>query len=143
VTHSEVGWFSLGLTVAGIGVLAGGVIFFKMADNNVATVADTITAEANRRRAELDPQGRTLNPCGDPVVRGFEGPCTTLRDNLNQRDQDRNIAIGGAIAAGVGITTLVTGYLLSSGSKKTDVSLPVVTPTFSPHQTGLVLSTTF
>jgi hypothetical protein len=143
VTHSEVGWFSLGLTVAGIGVLAGGVIFFKMADNNVATVADSITAEANRRRAELDPQGRTLNPCGDPVVNGFQTACNTLRDNENQRDQDRNIAIGGAIAAGVGITTLVTGYLLSSGSKKTDVSLPVVTPTFSPHQTGLVLSTTF
>jgi hypothetical protein len=148
VTHSEVGWFSLGLAVAGLGVMAGGMISFKLADNNVASVADSIRAEADRRRAELDriqppAEGRRSNPCAEPVVTGFEGPCSTLRDNVNQRNQDRNIAIGGAIAAGVGVTTLVTGYLLSSGSKKTDIGRPIVTPTFSPHQTGLSFSASF
>jgi hypothetical protein len=143
VTHSEVGWFSLGLTVAGLGVLAGGVIWFKMADDNVSAVADSIRSEADRRSDELNKIGRASNPCADPVVPDFADACTTLRDNVSQRDQDRNIAIGGAIAAGVGVTTLVTGYLLSSGSKKTDVGRPVVVPAYGPHRAGLVLSTTF
>jgi hypothetical protein len=148
VTHSEVGWFSLGLAVAGIGVLSWGAITFKMADNNVATVADSIRTEALRRQTDLakihpPPEGRAANPCADPVVKGFENACTSLRDNENQRAQDRNIAIGGAIAAGVGITTLVTGYLLSSGSKRTEEDRAVLVPAYGPHQAGLVFSTPF
>lgn len=146
--HSGVGIVGVGLTGIGIGMFAGFSIAGGQASDNADSVAaaiqDEITKEAN------DPKVRLMraNVCADPVVASFEKACTVLKDDIDKRDTDKTLATVGLVAAGVGLTTTITAYFLTSKPSSNKAATPApqaasqapritLVPVIAAHESGL------
>ncbi|MBI5535076.1 MAG: PEGA domain-containing protein [Deltaproteobacteria bacterium] len=143
----KVAWATGGVTVIGVGM---GIIFSVLA-NSASSSADNIAGQIRAvasRDEGLAKIGRQNNPCADPVaVTGtdYHQACSQLKDNLDKRDTDKNVAIAGWVIGGVGAGATVVAYFLRSKPKPgappaaTTHFVPVVTPAWS----GLTFGGTF
>ena len=92
--------------------------------------------------------GTHVNCASNPPAQ-FASACDALRDDLHIRDFDTNIAIAGAVAAGVGIGATVVAYFVSSPAKGRDQTavrlaiVPRISPWITRQDAGLGIRGTF
>jgi hypothetical protein len=134
--HSGIGLAGVGVTAIGLGLFAG----FGLAGIKAAQNADSVAGKITEHGRE---SGSTrTNWCSSPVESVYEAPCATLRDNLDRRDMDRTVATVGIVAAGIGLTTTITAYLLSS-PRTAEGPVTWIHPVLAPHAAGLSIRGSF
>jgi hypothetical protein len=165
--HNGVGIAGVAATLIGAGVGTGFAIAANKASDNADTVASQIQAEAQR----IDVVSTSM--CVDPhkkvyeesiyadkpgnmtaeqtrleEVARIENACNMLTNNIDVRKKDRTYATAGFVLAGVGLTTTLAAYFLTSGRSSSTTSKGasvrfVTLPIVGPSQTGLAVIGTF
>jgi hypothetical protein len=141
-------WVGTGLTVAGLGV---GIAFSVLAGSASSSAEDAESAIRDQQ-AEEGVDGAPCGPrdsTGSQDVDGFQGPCSALRQSLDDYDADVAIAGVGWVAFGVGLAGTVTYIMVDyvGGGRKMPkdgkIEPPILVPVISPEYGGAAFRTTF
>lgn len=147
--HSPVGLVGVGLTGIGLGAGVG----FSLAGRSAGENADSVAAAIQAQIAEDNAMGAptpaaVCSPSVSPsVATRYQKACSVLQDDIDKRDTDKTIATAGFVAAGVGLATTITAYLVSSKSSAKATATPskvaaqapriVVVPVIGARENGL------
>jgi hypothetical protein len=160
VTGTPLGLVTAGVTLVGAGI---GIGFYAMAQHvhaKAADNADQIRADYSKNANNPDvvppdvrdgiANGTRPGICNPTPPPQYSDACSTLRTNLDAESADRSVATVGAVAAGVGLASMVVTYFLttspssSSGSAHaTPLQHTFVAPTYGKGTAGLILIGSF
>jgi hypothetical protein len=151
--HSPVGLVGVGLTGVGLGVGVTFAVFGGKAGENADSVAGAIQSQMDEDNKHLPATMQIPAAVCSPTVTDeavaarYQKACGVLKDDIDRRDTDKTVATAGFVAAGVGLVTTVTAYLVSSKSSskaaapspKTAAQAPrfVVVPVINAREGGL------
>jgi hypothetical protein len=150
-SHSPVAYVGAGVSVVGLGLGVGFLLAAHSAQNNVDSITSTIKNKANTDQTLIS-QGRSGNPCRDPIAVGDGGvsyakACSNLKDNIDANSHDKTVATIGFVAMGVGLATLVGGYLITADRVGDTAAAPaprwLVAPAIGPGFSGLAAAGQF
>jgi hypothetical protein len=147
--HSPIGLIGLGVTGVGLGVGIGFGVSASKAQEN----ADSVAAAIQKQIDDDNKMGgrvpsNVCNPSVSPQIAvRYQKACGVLTDDFDKRDTDKNFATAGFVGAGVGVATIVVGYLATSKTSSGKASAPsknvaqapsaVLVPVISTHESGL------
>jgi hypothetical protein len=118
------------------GVALGSGIYFTLAKGR----SDEDIDAAN---AELDARGYDESVCGGTPPDDAKNACTQLGDLVDQRDQQKTLALVGFVGAGVGAAATVATFLLWKPTRSAPSASLRVVPAFSPRGGGVAVGGRF